>query len=184
MTPEEALSGAAAAGFTMSSDPEVGRLLAVLAAATPASGRILELGTGCGVGLAWIVHGLGARSDVEVMSIEADDDVAAVARGGRWPDHVPIVVGDAVELMPQLGSFDLIFADAEGGKWERLDLTIAALRPGGLLVVDDMTPAEWQSTTHQAKTEDARGTLTADPRLIGVELAWSTGLIVCTRRAD
>src|SRR5439155_20561619 len=163
---------AAAAGFTMSSNPEVGGLLAVLAAATPPGGRILELGTGCGVGLAWIVHGLGARSDVEVSSIEADDDIAELACDGSWPDHVTIIAADAVELIPQLGTFDLIFADAEGGKWERLDLPIAALRPGGLLVVDDMTPPEWQSDTHRVKTEETRRSLTTDPHLIAVELAW------------
>ena len=46
------------AGFTMSCDPRTGRLLAVLAAAVPANGRVLELGTGTGAGTAWITHGL------------------------------------------------------------------------------------------------------------------------------
>jgi predicted O-methyltransferase YrrM len=32
------------------------------------------------------------------------------------------------------GRFDLIFADAQGGKWEGLDGTVAALRPGGLML--------------------------------------------------
>ena len=179
---DEARARAAASGFTMSSDPGVGALLAVLAAAVPASGRILELGTGCGVGLAWIVHGLGERTDVEVISLEADPDVAGVARSGTWPEHASIVAGDAVELLPSLGTFDLVFADAEGGKWEGLELTITALRPGGILVVDDMTPAEWQSETHRAKTAQVRTTLTTDPRLVTVELQWATGVIVCTRR--
>ena len=43
-----------------------------------------------------------------------------------------------VALFDELGQFSLIFADAPGGKWEGLDRTIAALEPGGLLVVDDM----------------------------------------------
>jgi hypothetical protein len=41
-----AMERAEAAGFTMSCDPRVGRLLSVLAAALPRDGRILELGTG------------------------------------------------------------------------------------------------------------------------------------------
>ena len=60
------------AGFAMSCDPGAGGLLAVLAAAVPANGRVLELGTGTGVGTAWIVHGLRGRDDVEVVTVEID----------------------------------------------------------------------------------------------------------------
>src|SRR5450631_1775884 len=44
-------------------------------------------------------------------------------------------VGDALGVVGEGGTFDLIFADAQGGKWAGLDRTIAALRPHGLLVV-------------------------------------------------
>lgn len=43
------------AGFPMSCDPAVGRLLAVPAAHLPEGARVLDLGTGTGVGTAWIV---------------------------------------------------------------------------------------------------------------------------------
>ena len=43
-------------GFEYSCLPEQGRLLRVLAAGR-AGGRIGETGTGCGVGLAWMVSG-------------------------------------------------------------------------------------------------------------------------------
>jgi demethylmenaquinone methyltransferase/2-methoxy-6-polyprenyl-1,4-benzoquinol methylase len=168
----------------MSSEPEVGELLSVLAASTPANGRILELGTGCGVGLAWIIHGLGARGDVEVVSVEQSPDVAALARTADWPSFVTIMTGDAVNLLPDLGGFDLIFADSEGGKWEGLDLTIAALRPGGQIIVDDMTPPEWSSDNHRVKTTEAKLRLTTDPRLIAVEIASASGLILCTRHTS
>ena len=179
---ERATAVAAESGFDLSCDPEVGRLLAVLAAATPTDGRILELGTGCGVGLAWIVYGLDARDDVEVLSIELDAESVACARQSAWPGFVAIVEGDALALMPQSGTFDLVFADSEGGKWEGLDGTIAALRPGGFLVVDDMTPAGWASDHHRLKTEEVRDRLLADPQLVAVELAHGTGIVLCTRR--
>ena len=57
----------------------MGRLLAALAAAVPSGGRVLEIGTGVGVGLAWLVHGLGARRDVEVVTVELDDEVQRTA---------------------------------------------------------------------------------------------------------
>lgn len=135
-----AMERAEAAGFTMSCDPRVGRLLSVLAAALPCDGRILELGTGTGVGLAWIVDGLGARADVEVVSVELARDIAALAAGNEWPAFVELKVGDALEFIGQPERYDLIFADAQGGKWEGLEQTIDSLRPGGLLLVDDMEP--------------------------------------------
>ena len=55
---QTAAKAATKAGFPLSCDPGVGRLLGVLAAGVPPHGAILELGTGAGVGLAWIVAGL------------------------------------------------------------------------------------------------------------------------------
>src|SRR5207302_1072644 len=74
--------------FTKSCEDNVGRLLAVLAAAVPPEGRILEIGTGVGVGLAWITTGVGERSDVEVVSIEADVRLSKGAAGWPWPSYV------------------------------------------------------------------------------------------------
>jgi predicted O-methyltransferase YrrM len=123
------------AGFAMSCDPGTGRLLSVLAAAVPVQGRVLELGTGTGVGTAWITHGLRGRDDVEVVTVEIDTATAALAAQHPWPSWVKVINGDAVEVTLRSGSFDLIFADAQGGKWDGLDTTVAALRPGAHLLV-------------------------------------------------
>src|SRR5258708_14741917 len=64
-----ALARARQAGFPMSCEPAVGRLLAVLAAHLPAGARVLELGTGTGGGTAWIASGLLPRADVTVTSV-------------------------------------------------------------------------------------------------------------------
>jgi predicted O-methyltransferase YrrM len=181
---ERATAVAAESGFELSCDPDVGRFLAVLAAATPTGGRILELGTGCGVGLAWIVHGLEPRDDVEVVSIEFDATSVACARRCEWPPFVSIVEGDALALLPESGMFDLVFADSEGGKWEGLDTTISSLRPGGLLLVDDMTPARWASDEHRTKTEAVRTRLLSDPQLVAVEITQGTGIVLCARTTD
>ena len=170
------------AGFAMSCDPGAGRLLAVLAAAVPANGRVLELGTGTGVGTAWIVHGLRGRDDVEVVTVEIDAATAALAAQYRWPPQVRLLTGDALEVTRRAGRFDLIFADAQGGKWEGLDATVAALRPGGQLLVDDMTPGEFADEHHARKTAEVRSRLLGHPDLVSVEIAWSSGLILSTRR--
>jgi predicted O-methyltransferase YrrM len=169
-----ALDRADAAGFTISSEPPAGALLAVLAAAVPPGGRILEIGTGAGVGLAWLVEGLAGRTDVEVRTVEHDARLGELAAAGDWPENVTLHGGDVLELLDTLGSFDLIFADAEGGKWHGLDRTIAALAPGGHLLVDDMANGHEQ-------TARVRETLLAHPGLTAVELPCGTGLILATR---
>lgn len=173
---------AGGAGFSYSCEPAVGRLLAVLAAHLPNGARILELGTGAGVGTAWIVSGLLPRDDVRVLTVEADRERSELAAKGAWPAFVDLRHGDALGLLDEASAFDLIFADAPAGKWEGLDRTIAALRPGGLLVVDDMTPQpDWDD--HQRAAQDrVRATLLSVPGLVSVELAEGSGVILSARR--
>ena len=68
-----AMARAEAAGFPLSCEPAVGQLLAVLAAYLPASGHVLELGAGAGVGTAWVVTGVSDRRDVTLVSVEPDN---------------------------------------------------------------------------------------------------------------
>jgi predicted O-methyltransferase YrrM len=179
---EASLGRAATLGFAMSCEPGVGQLVAVLAARVPPGGRVLEIGTGAGVGTAWLVDGLGGRTDVEVVTIELDEVVAASVDDGTWPPFVRFLVGDALEVMPTLGRFDVVFADAPAGKWVGLEHTIAALEPGGVLVVDDMAPAEWVDDEHRRNTTRVRGELLAHPDLVAVALDWSSGVVLAARR--
>jgi predicted O-methyltransferase YrrM len=168
--------------FEQSSQPDVGRLLSVLAATVPLGGRVLELGTGAGVGLAWIIHGLGQRNDVQVVSVELDRERAAVARAAGWPDWVSIIVGDGAELVGTLGSFDLIFPDTPGGKIYNLQATIAALRPGGVLLVDDMDLPTNADAERRARVASLRDQLLGDPRLLCAELALSVDVVLAARQ--
>jgi len=49
-------------------------------------------------------------------------------------------------------------------------------------LVDDMTPAGWTSEQHRVKTTEVRDRLLADPRLVAVEIAHGTGVVLCARR--
>jgi demethylmenaquinone methyltransferase/2-methoxy-6-polyprenyl-1,4-benzoquinol methylase len=175
---------AEAAGFRVSCEPGVGWLLAALGAAVPAGGRVLELGTGVGVGLAWITSGLGGRAgtDVEVVSVELDAARAAAVEAAGWPAGITIVVGDGAELAGRLGSFDLVFADAPGGKTARLDATIGALRPGGTLLVDDMDAARHTDPDLIGGLRSIRHGIFDHPDLVAAELPFASGVILATRR--
>jgi predicted O-methyltransferase YrrM len=168
-------------GFELSSEPEVGRLIAFLSQGVPTGGRVLELGTGAGVGLAWIVHGIGQRDDVEVVSVELDGERADLVRGAGWPEWVSIVQGDGADLVGTLGSFDLIFPDAPGGKIFKLRKTVAALRPGGVLLVDDMDLSRHSDPELVAGLASVRDRLFEHSELICAELTFASGVILARR---
>jgi predicted O-methyltransferase YrrM len=178
-----AMARADEAGFPMSCDAAVGRLLAVLAAQLPGGSRVLELGTGAGVGTAWTVSGLLPRTDVTVLTVESDPETAALAARGEWPPFVELRHGDALDAVEREGPFRLIFADAPNGKWHGLDRTIAALGPHGMLIVDDMTPLPDWTDGHRAAQERVRRTLLSAPELTSVELAHGSGVILSARHA-
>ncbi len=178
-----AVARARQAGFLLSCDPAVGRLLAVLAAQLPDGARVLELGTGTGVGTAWIVSGLLPRTDVAVLTVEKDPRTAAVAARGDWPSFVELRHGEALDAVERGGPFGLIFADAPEGKWHGLDRTIAALGRPGMLIVDDMTPLPGWTDSHRAAQERVRRTLLTAPELTSVELAHGSGVILSARRS-
>jgi demethylmenaquinone methyltransferase/2-methoxy-6-polyprenyl-1,4-benzoquinol methylase len=72
---------------------------------------VLEIGTGVGVGPAWLVSGLLPRTDATVTTIEHDPDRAGPAArlpAGFWTS----TWGDALELLPKLGTYDPVFANA------------------------------------------------------------------------
>jgi predicted O-methyltransferase YrrM len=106
--------------------------------------RIGETGTGCGVGLAWM---LDATDDsTSFVSIELDAQRAAAA-GRLFEEHRNVMVlhGDWTELREH-GPFDLLVLDGGGKGKDRavdvpLDPTDGWLSLGGTVVLDDFTPA-------------------------------------------
>ena len=129
---ERAVGLARRLGFANSCRPEHGRLLHALAAGAT---RIGETGTGCGVGLAWLAS--GARPGTRLVSVEIDAERAGlVADLFAGLPQVVIIPGDWREICPA-GPFDLLVLDGGGVAADPEEL----LKPGGTVVVDDLTPA-------------------------------------------
>jgi predicted O-methyltransferase YrrM len=168
-------------GFAKSCTDNVGRLLTLLAATLPSEGRILEIGTGAGVGLAWIIEGLGKRTDVEVVSLEVDAKLIDGTRGWPWPAYVQLETADAAKVLGTLGTFSLIFADAAPFKYDHIVSVIEMLRPGGLLVIDDIEATIRTAGTVRAEIDALRRTVLGHPGLHAVEIEWGTGLLVAAR---
>jgi predicted O-methyltransferase YrrM len=130
-------------GFDHSCAPEQGQLLSVLAHGWR-GGRIGETGTGCGVGLAWMVEATDRTTSF--VSIELDHGRAAMA-AELFADHPHVLVeqGDWTGLVEH-GPFDLLVLDG-GGKGKDpsidapLDPAAGWLTIGGTIVLDDFIPA-------------------------------------------
>ncbi|AEV85513.1 hypothetical protein ACWT_4491 [Actinoplanes sp. SE50] len=69
-----------------------------------------------------------------------------------------------------------------GGRWIDLDNTVAASTPGGVLLVDDLQPEQWGSADHERFTGEVAAALRGHPGLTAVEISWSSGVILCSRR--
>ena len=136
---------AVAMRFERSSIPEVGRLLGVLAASRP-RGRLAEIGTGTGVGAAWMVSSMGLEASF--VTVEADDERAAACERlfADYP-QVRVLHGDWHEVLPPEAPFDLLFFD--GGGWKRSppvqmraesERALELVAPAGVVVLDNLTP--------------------------------------------
>jgi predicted O-methyltransferase YrrM len=152
--------------FARSCEPEVGRLLHVLAAQRGRL-RVGEIGTGAGVGAAWIVSAL--PPEVPFVTVELDEErAAAAAELFRDDDHVRVLHGDWHTVMPAEAPFDLLFYD--GGGKQRPDVdgdqVVGLLGPRGVVVLDDLTPG-------RAGVDPVRTFWLGHPDLAAVELTVS-----------
>lgn len=144
-------------------DAEVGALLRVLALSVGAT-RILEIGTCIGYSGIWLAGAL-PRGGM-LFTIEKDTERAAVAKANfaqaGLSDRVSVMVGDAqLKIVKVAGPFDLIFQDGHKLLYgPLLDPLVKRLRPGGLLVTDnvlwdgDVVPG-FNETPHRG-AEDTR----------------------------
>jgi len=172
-----------AIGFTMASDPLTGSLLRTLASTKP-GGAFLELGTGTGMGTAWLLDGMDAASTL--LTLDNDETPVTVACRCLGDDsRVTFHVMDGVAFLQQLDdqgqTFDLIFADTFPGKFVALDDALRLLKVGGLYVIDDLLPQPNWPEGHQQSVNRLIAELDQRSDLHLTKLSWSTGLIIAAK---
>ncbi|HTQ81498.1 MAG TPA: O-methyltransferase [Thermoanaerobaculia bacterium] len=171
------------------SDPEVGRLLEVLARATGAR-TIVEVGTAIGYGTLCLARG---APEARVISIDVDPERIARARAylerAGVADRVEILEGPALEILPRLaGPIDLAYIDAVKVEYRRyLDLLLPRVRVSGTLIFDNLL---WKGHVAEPPEEDDanadalrafNGYLMMHPQLRAVVLALGDGLGIATK---
>lgn len=162
-------------GFTSSCGRRTGSLLSTLAAAT--SGRILELGSGCGVGSAWLASGMRGGSRLTTIELDRDRH-EAVASLFAGLDDVAALHGDWRRAL-EGGPFDLAFVDVGEAKDAGSDRVISSMSVGGVILLDDFTPGP----LFRGEFDERWHRWMRDPRLVSCELVLEpdTVAIVATR---
>jgi predicted O-methyltransferase YrrM len=162
-------------GFKRSSIREVGRLLGALAASRP-NGRLAEIGTGTGVGAAWIVSAMGPEASF--VTVEADDGRAtACAELFSGLPSVRVLHGDWHEVLTPEAPFDLLFFD--GGGWKRSptaqmqaesERALELVASGGVVAMDNLTPEHLWPADGPAWPDALREHWLGSDRLVATEV--------------
>jgi predicted O-methyltransferase YrrM len=167
--------------FSMPSDIQTGSLLRTLVASKP-DGQFLELGTGTGLSLSWIVEAMNSHS--KVISIDNSESFQLIAKNNFKNDpRVTIICEDGNKWIKsnQDKKFDLIFADAWPGKYESLEKTLALLKAGGIYLIDDMLAQPNWPIGHQDNVDKLVAYLETLKYIQLTKMNWSTGLIIVTK---
>ncbi len=173
------------------SDPEVGRLLTLLARARGAR-RILEIGTAIGYGTICLARG---ATEARVVTIDRDPSRLEEARGwlvrAEVLDRVELVEGEALERLATIdGPFDLVYLDGDKTLYRRcLDHALPKLAVGGLVVADNLL---WKGKIADPDPDDEdesaraleafNGYLMIHPQLDAVVLPLGDGVGLAAKR--
>ncbi|HJZ83667.1 MAG TPA: O-methyltransferase [Polyangia bacterium] len=133
--------------------PLVGRLCWVLAQSIHAR-DVFEMGSGFGYSTYWFAHAVGEGG--RVVHTDGDARRSAEARAylekAGMAQRVTFEVGEAREIITRYpGPFDVVFIDVDKeGYPEALELARVRVRPGGLIVADNVLWAGRVATDDQS----------------------------------
>lgn len=162
--------------FANSSRPGHARLMQALVAARPGA-LVGETGTGCGVGLAWMLS--LADPSTRFVSVELDPDrYAATSELFADVPNVELLHGDWSRLAER-APFDLLVLDGGGsGKHgEGFADPRTYLAPFGTMVIDDYTAVETWPPTIDGAPDTARLYWHEHPDLLSTEVQAGPGAV-------
>ena len=168
-----------------------GRLLTILAEISNAR-KVLEIGTFTGYSATCLAYGLPEEGHIDTLEI--NDELEDLIREG-WSragveGKITLHIGDARKTIATLeGPYDLVYIDANKREYsEYYDLVFDLVRPGGLILADDVL---WDGKLWQDPLPQDKQTLgiaafndkvMADPRVESVLLPIRDGLNVIRKK--
>ncbi len=175
---ERAMSLANRLSYNNSCLDEVGELLHVLVGHLQ-TGKIAEIGTGCGVSTAW----MASATSLDLFTVDRDVRTSSVVRDLFFDlPHVHPILGEWEQILEE-GPFRFVFVDAKPAKLAGVDRIVNATEVGGLICLDDFTPIEFWPEDWKGKQDRVRETWLHHPKLAAVELRTSlkTSVILASR---
>ncbi len=167
--------------FTMPSDVYIGTLLKTLVS-SKSNGRFLELGTGIGLSLSWMIDGMCSTS--QLISLDNDPELIRIAKTYfSYDKRVDIQLADGSKWIENYEGvqFDLIFADAWPGKYSEIDEILTLINVGGFYIIDDMsTQLNWPEG-HQKNVQELIDYLEKREDFTLTKMNWSTGVLIAVR---
>lgn len=158
--------------------PEVGKFLALLAAASPA-GRWIEVGTSAGYSSLWLA--LACRATGRTLTtFEILDDKAVLARetfeAAGVGDVVELIHADALKHLSRIAEIGFCFLDAEKEIYGRCyDVLVPNMVTGGILVADN-------AINHEAPLRPMLDRALNDDRVDALIVPIGKGELVCRKR--
>jgi len=158
---------------------EVGKFIAILAAAAPA-GQWVEIGTSAGYSTLWLslaCRAVGRR----ITTYEILQEKARLARQtfdlAGVGDVVEFIHGDAIEHLPGCNDIGFCFLDAEkevyGACYEAV---VPRMVPGGILVADN-------AINHKATLQPMLDRALRDERVDALIVPIGNGELVCRKKS-
>jgi predicted O-methyltransferase YrrM len=165
--------------------PSLGKFLALLVRISGAR-RILEIGTLAGYSAIWLGRALPENGTL--ITLEIDPRHAAVAQRfiarAALDEKIEVRLGPALQTLEYLAGglpFDMVFIDANKESYPAyLDWALRLVRPGGLIVADNVLRdgAVLDTTTADAAVQAIQtynDRVSRDPRLDGVIMVTRNG---------
>jgi len=137
--------------------PGAGRALQLFAAALGARTAV-EIGTGAGVSLLYLLRGMVPDAVVTTIDVEAEHQKAAketLKAGGFAPESARMITGRALDVLPRLadGGYDMVLIDARKKEYPQyLEQALRLVRVGGLIAIDNSL---WHSRVPDPAQRDA-----------------------------
>lgn len=177
---ERAFGVSRRSGYATFCRNETGRLLAALAATR--DGLMAEFGTGCGVGTAWLRS--GSPEGTSLLTAELDPALAKAAAEIFADDDAVEVLAADWSTVADRAPFSLLFMDLGDQTDASVDTIADLVAPGGIVVLDDLTPCESWPPVVDGRVDLVREHWLTDPRFTAAEVmvAPDAAVIIATRR--
>ena len=154
--------------------------------------RILEVGTYTGYSAICLTKGLA--DDGQLHTIELNDELESIAQKyfqkAGLSEKITQHLGDAKTIIPQVkGPFDLVFLDGDKRDYiAYFDLVIDQVRPGGIILADNILWSGKVVEKLDEKDEQTKGILAFnqkmkdDPRVSQTIIPFRDGLMLIRKK--